>query len=189
MLGGPLPHVMAAKAVAFTEALRPEFATYAQKIVDNARALAEAFVRRGCTVVTGGTDNHLLVVDVASTHGITGRQAEEAVRRCGITLNRNPIPFDPNGPWYTSGLRFGTPAVTTLGMGQAEMDEIAAVVALVLKNIKPGTTKSGATRQDEVHPRRRRPRPGPRPRQALLASYPVYPEIDLPFLQESLGAR
>ena len=95
-------------------------------------------------MLTGGTENHLLVLDVASTHGITGRQAEDAVRKCGITLNRNPIPFDPNGPWYTSGLRFGTAAVTTLGMDQAEMEEIAAVVALVLKNVKPATTKAGA---------------------------------------------
>ena len=170
VLGGPLPHVMAAKAVAFTEALRPEFAAYAQKIVDNARALAEAFVRRGL-VVTGGTDNHLMVVDVASTHGITGRQAEEAVRRCGITLNRNPIPFDANGPWYTSGLRFGTPAVTTLGMGKAEMDEIASVVALVLQNVKLGTTKSGArdkakfTLDDAVRD------------QAHAASTPCWPRI------------
>ena len=187
VLGGPLPHVMAAKAVAFTEALRPEFADYAQKIVDNARALAEAFVRNGLKVVTGGTDNHLVVVDVASTHGITGRQAEEAVRRCGITLNRNPIPFDPNGPWYTSGLRFGTPAVTTLGMGTAEMKEIAAVVALVLQNIVPATTKSGANDKtkytlDEAVRRQAHARVD-----ALLASFPVYPEIDLPFLLESFG--
>jgi hypothetical protein len=143
VLGGPLPHVMAAKAVAFTEALRPEFADYSRKIVVNARALAEAFVRNGLKVSTGGTDNHLVLVDVASALGITGRQAEEAVRRCGITLNRNPIPFDPNGPWYTSGLRFGTPAVTTLGMGTDEMKEIAAIATLVLQNIVPATTKSG----------------------------------------------
>jgi glycine hydroxymethyltransferase len=187
VLGGPLPHVMAAKAVAFTEALRPEFAAYASRIVDNARALAEAFVRQGLKVVTGGTDNHLMVVDVASTQGITGRQAEEAVRRCGITLNRNPIPFDPHGAWYTSGLRFGTPAVTTLGMGRPEMDEIAAVVALVLRNIKPGTTKSGArdrskfTLDDGIRDQARRRV------DAVLASYPVYPEIDLPFLLEGLG--
>ena len=83
-------------------------------------------------------------LDVASTHGITGRQAEDAVRKCGITLNRNPIPFDANGPWYTSGLRFGSAAVTTLGMGTAEMNEIASLVALVLKHIKPATTRSGA---------------------------------------------
>ncbi len=187
VLGGPLPHVMAAKAVAFTEALKPDFAVYAQKIVENARALAEAFVKNGLSVVTGGTENHLMVVDVAKTHGITGRQAEEAVRRCGITLNRNPIPFDPNGPWYTSGLRFGTPAVTTLGMGPAEMEEIASIVALVLGNIQPGTTKSGNrekskfTLDDSVRDQARSRV------DAMLASFPVYPEIDLPFLRESLG--
>ena len=180
---------MAAKAVAFTEALRPEFATYAHQIVANARALGEAFVREGLNVLTGGTDNHLLVLDVASTHGITGRQAEDAIRRCGITLNRNPIPFDANGPWYTSGLRFGAAAVTTLGMGKAEMDEIAAVVALVLKNIKPGMNKSGAvdktkysldeTIRGQAHSRV----------DNLLASYPVYPEIDLPFLMDGLGIK
>jgi glycine hydroxymethyltransferase len=187
VLGGPLPHVMAAKAVAFTEALAPEFATYAQRIVANARALAEAFGREGLSVLTGGTDNHLLVLDVASTHGITGRQAEDAIRRCGITLNRNPIPFDANGPWYTSGLRFGTAAVTTLGMGEAEMEEIASVVALVLKNVKPGKTKSGAldktkytldeTVRGQSHARVN----------DLLKSYPVYPEIDLPYLMDGLG--
>ena len=187
VLGGPLPHVMAAKAVAFTEALRPEFSTYAQQIVANARALAEAFMREGLNVLTGGTDNHLLVLDVASTHGITGRQAEDAIRRCGITLNRNPVPFDTNGPWYTSGLRFGAAAVTTLGMGKSEMDEIASVVALVLKNIKPGKAKSGAldktkytleeTVRDQAHARVKN----------LLDSYPVYPEIDLAFLREGLG--
>ncbi len=184
VLGGPLPHVMAAKAVAFTEALRPDFANYAHQIVANARALAEAFVREGLSVLTGGTDNHLLVLDVARTHGITGRQAEDAVRRCGITLNRNPIPFDPNGPWYTSGLRFGAAAVTTLGMGKSEMDEIASVVALVLKNVKAGKAKSGAidktkytldeTIRGQAHARVKN----------LLDSFPVYPEIDLAFLLE-----
>jgi glycine hydroxymethyltransferase len=184
VLGGPLPHVMAAKAVAFTEALRPDFAVYSQRIVANAQALAEAFVKNGLKVTTGGTDNHLVLVDVASTQGITGRQAEEAVRRCGITLNRNPIPFDPNGPWYTSGLRFGTPAVTTLGMGPSEMSEIAAIVALVLKHTTPATTKSGALDKakykldDEIrHQARTRV-------DELLSSFPVYPEIDLPFLLE-----
>jgi glycine hydroxymethyltransferase len=178
---------MAAKAVAFTEALRPEFASYARKIVDNARALSEAFVASGLRVISGGTDNHLVLVDVASTLGITGRQAEDAVRRCGITLNRNPIPFDPNGPWYTSGLRFGTPAVTTLGMGRDEMREIAAIVSLVLQNIVPATTKAGAkdktkytlddAARGEAHARA----------EALLKSFPVYPEIDLPFLLQSFG--
>jgi glycine hydroxymethyltransferase len=185
VLGGPLPHVMAAKAVAFTEALRPEFAEYSRRIVANARALAEAFVRNGLKVSTGGTDNHLVLVDVASALGITGRQAEEAIRRCGITLNRNPIPFDANGPWYTSGLRFGTPAVTTLGMGAIEMKEIASVVTTVLQNIVPATTKSGARdkaryKLDDDVRRAARSRV-----EALLGSFPVYPEIDLPFLLES----
>jgi glycine hydroxymethyltransferase len=189
VLGGPLPHVMAAKAVAFTEALKPDFVAYAHQIVANARHLAEAFVREGLHVLTGGTDNHLLVLDVASTHGITGRQAEDAVRRCGITLNRNPIPFDPNGPWYTSGLRFGAAAITTLGMGKTEMDEIASVVAVVLKNIKPGKNKSGSldktkytldeTVRSVAHGRVKN----------LLDSFPVYPEIDLPFLVESFAKK
>ena len=189
VLGGPLPHVMAAKTVAFTEALRPEFSTYAHQIVANARALGEAFLREGLHVLTGGTDNHLLVVDVAATHGITGRQAEDAVRRCGITLNRNPIPFDSNGAWYTSGLRFGAAAVTTLGMGTSEMNEIASVVALVLENVKPATSRSGALDKTkytlaeavraQAHSRI----------DNLLKSYPVYPEIDLPFLIENLGMK
>ncbi len=187
VLGGPLAHVMAAKGVAFTEALEPSFTTYAHAIVANAQALAEAFVRRGFNVLTGGTDNHLLVLDVASTHGVTGRQAEDAIRKAGITLNRNPIPFDPNGPWYTSGLRFGTAAVTTLGMKGADMNEIAEIVALVLKNVKPSTTKAGTldkakysldpTIELQAQARAR----------DLLASYPVYPEIDLPFLVSELG--
>jgi glycine hydroxymethyltransferase len=187
VLGGPLGHVMAAKAVAFTEALRPDFADYARRIVENSRALAAAFVKNGLRVLTGGTDNHLVLVDVATPLGITGRQAEEAIRRCGITLNRNPIPFDPNGPWYTSGLRFGTPAVTTLNMGPSEMNEIAEVVALVLRNIIPTTNKSGARDKarfnldDQVRDQARARA------QALLASFPVYPELDLPFLHERFG--
>jgi glycine hydroxymethyltransferase len=188
VLGGPLPHVMAAKAVAFTEALRPEFATYASKIVENSRALAEAFVKVGLKVISGGTDNHLVLVDVASALGVTGRQAEDAVRRCGITLNRNPIPFDPNGAWYTSGLRFGTPAVTTLGMGPAQMGEIAEVVRLVLTNIVPGTNKSGGKDKtkytlDPAVEAQARGRVS-----ALLGSFPVYPELDLPFLQSQFVA-
>jgi glycine hydroxymethyltransferase len=182
VLGGPLPHVMAAKAVAFTEALSPEFQGYAERIVANAQALSDALLRSGLRVLTGGTENHLLVLDVASTHGITGRQAEDAIRRCGITLNRNPIPFDANGPWYTSGLRFGTPAVTTLGMGKPEMDEVAAVVALVLDNVKPAMSKSGA-RDKSKYALDDRVRNQARARVGdLLASFPVYPEIDLKFL-------
>src|SRR5688500_3705684 len=121
VLGGPLPHVMAAKAVAFAEARQPAFAGYAQRIVDNAVALAEGLTRRGARLVTGGTDNHLVLVDV-SGFGLTGRQAESALLDAGVVTNRNSIPADPNGAWYTSGIRLGTPAHTTSGFGHDEID-------------------------------------------------------------------
>lgn len=142
VLGGPLPHVMAAKAVALTEASRPDFAAYARAIVDNARALAEGLSRRGVKVVTGGSDNHLVVVDVRP-FAITGRQAEGALRASHLTANRNVIPNDPNGSWYTSGLRLGTPAVTTLGMREAEMDEVADLIHVVLSATSADTIASG----------------------------------------------
>ena len=132
VLGGPLPHVMAAKAVALTEASQPSFRDYAAAVVDNARVLADALMAAGVPVVTGGTDNHLVLVDVRH-FGLNGRQAESACRAAGITLNRNVVPDDTNGPWYTSGLRLGTPAVTTLGMRGDEMREIAEVLAAVLQ--------------------------------------------------------
>lgn len=135
VLGGPLPHVMAAKAVAFEEALQPTFASYAHRVVDNAATLAEAITKQGGKIISGGTDNHLMVLDVRP-FGITGRQAEGAMRAAGITLNRNVVPFDTNGAWYTSGLRLGTPALTTLGMGNEEMVEIADMVMDVLSNTK-----------------------------------------------------
>ncbi|MET0410834.1 MAG: serine hydroxymethyltransferase, partial [Polyangiaceae bacterium] len=137
VLGGPLPHAMAAKAVAFKEALTPEFEQYAQRVVDNASALADSLQSQGMSVLTGGTDNHLLLLDVAQSFGLTGRQAESALRQCRLTLNRNSLPDDQNGPWYTSGLRFGTPAVSTLGMGKTEMNEIATIVKQVLSATKP----------------------------------------------------
>ncbi|WP_165064718.1 glycine hydroxymethyltransferase [Paludisphaera rhizosphaerae] len=188
VLGGPLPHVMAAKAVAFTEALKPEYRAYAAKIVENSRALAEGFKAAGLNVISGGTDNHLIVVDVASTLGVTGRQAEDAVRRCGITLNRNPIPFDPNGPWYTSGLRFGTPAVTTLGMGTAEMKEIAEVVKLVVTNIVPAEGKSGGKDKAKYSLDAKVEKDASDRVAKLLGSFPVYPELDLPFLKSQFDA-
>ncbi len=185
-LGGPLPHVMAAKAVAFREASTPEFRTYAHKIVENAQALAEGCMSEGMQVITGGTDNHLLLLDVNSTFGLTGRQAESAVRSCGITLNRNSLPFDANGPWYTSGLRVGTPATTTLGMGTGEMREIAAVIKQVLAATKPNKITKGADagtfskarfRTDEAAAAAARERVD-----AILANYPLYPELDLELL-------
>jgi glycine hydroxymethyltransferase len=143
ILGGPLAHVMCAKAVAFREALAPDFERYAQRIVENSAALAKACIEQGMHVLTGGTDNHLLLVDVSKSFGLTGRQAESALRDCGVTLNRNSLPQDPNGPWYTSGLRLGTPATTTLGMGPKEMAEIASIVKSVLSATKPQTTPNG----------------------------------------------
>jgi glycine hydroxymethyltransferase len=187
ILGGPLPHVMAAKAVAFREALRPEFQDYARRIVENSQALAEACMAEGLAVLTGGTDNHLLLIDVAESFGLTGRQAESALRECNITLNRNALPFDKNGPWYTSGLRLGTPAITTLGMGAGEMQEIAKVIKLVLSNTKPGLTKKGEKSQvnysiegdtaAQAHSRI----------QTLLSQYPLYPELDLEMLLEAVN--
>src|SRR6476469_1683671 len=137
VLGGPLPHVMASKAVALKEASQPSFQEYTARIVDNARALADGLQRRGARVATGGTDNHIVLADVAASFGLTGRQAESALRAVGMTLNRNSLPFDANGPWYTSGLRLGTPALTTLGMGTDEVDEIADVAVEVLRATAP----------------------------------------------------
>ena len=133
VLGGPLPHVMAAKAVALEEALQPAFKTYAQQVVTNAATLSAAITSRGGQVITGGTDNHLLVLDVRP-FAMTGRQAEGAMRDSGVTVNRNVVPYDTNGAWYTSGLRLGTPALTTLGMGADEMVEIADLIMDVLSN-------------------------------------------------------
>ncbi len=186
VLGGPLPHVMAAKAVALKEALDPSFADYAHKIVENARALAQACIDEGITVATGGTDNHLMLLDVRS-FGLNGRQAESALREAGMTLNRNSLPFDPNGPWYTSGLRIGTPALTTLGMGKREMKEVASIIALVLKNTKPVILTKG---ENAGQPSKARAVTEPGAREeakervlALLGRFVLYPQLDLQFLQ------
>ncbi len=142
VLGGPLSHVMAAKAVAFAEARQESFQTYAQQIADNAKSLAEGFLTRGGRLVTGGTDNHLVLLDVTS-FGLTGRQAESALLDAGVVTNRNSIPADPNGAWYTSGIRLGTPALTTRGFGHDEFDRVAELIVHVLQNTTPGTTKAG----------------------------------------------
>jgi glycine hydroxymethyltransferase len=136
VLGGPLSHVMAAKAVALAEARQPAFREYAQAIADNAQALAEGFVKRDAGLVTGGTDNHLVLLDVTS-FGLTGRQAESALLDAGIVTNRNAIPADPNGAWYTSGIRLGTPALTSRGFGADDFDRVAELVVEVLSNTQP----------------------------------------------------
>jgi glycine hydroxymethyltransferase len=142
VLGGPLSHVMAAKAVALAEARQPSFQVYAQNVADNAKSLAEGFLKRGARLVTGGTDNHIVLLDVTS-FGLTGRQAESALLDAGVVTNRNSIPNDPNGAWYSSGIRFGTPALTTRGFGAAEFDRVAELVVEVLSNTQP--TQAGLT--------------------------------------------
>ena len=128
MQGGPLMHAIAGKAVAFGEALRPEFKDYSRKIVDNARAMAEGLLEGGLNLVSGGTDNHLMLVDLRGT-GTTGKELEELLDSVGVTANKNMIPNDPEPPTVTSGLRLGTPAMTTRGMGEAEMREISGIIA------------------------------------------------------------
>ncbi|MEH1101127.1 glycine hydroxymethyltransferase [Micromonospora sp. CPCC 205561] len=178
VLGGPLPHVMAAKAVALAEARRPDFADYAQRIVDNARALAEGLLRRGGKLVTGGTDNHLVLIDV-SGYGLTGRQAEQALLDSGIVTNRNSVPQDPNGAWYTSGIRVGTPALTSRGLGTAQMDETAELMHTVLSQTRPGVNPDGTpSKAKYVLDAAVAERVG---KQAadLLSGFPLYPAVDL----------
>jgi glycine hydroxymethyltransferase len=142
--GGPLEHVIAAKAVAFGEASTPEFHEYQRQIVANAKALADGLTRRGFRLVSGGTDNHMMLVDVGA-RGISGKDAEKALEKVGLTVNKNTIPFETRPPMVASGIRIGTPAVTTRGMGTAEMDQIAAAIARVLE--APGD----AAIADSVH--------------------------------------
>ncbi len=177
VLGGPLPHVMAAKAVAFREANRPEFRHYAAKIIENADALAQALAAKGMRIVSGGTENHIVLVDVSST-GLTGRQAEAALRMAKITVNRNSIPFDKNGPLFTSGLRLGTPALTTLGMGPREMEAIADLIMYVIKESKPAlqtSTNQPSRSAVEVSPAALER--AEREVKALLMRFPLYPEF------------
>jgi glycine hydroxymethyltransferase len=138
--GGPLMHVIAAKAVAFKEAMSPDFKEYQRQILLNAKALAEELMRLGYRLVSGGTDNHLMLVDLRDK-GITGKEAEKALEEAGITVNKNSIPFDPQPPTITSGIRIGTPALTTRGMKEDEMRYIARLIHEVLSNIKDDKVK------------------------------------------------
>jgi glycine hydroxymethyltransferase len=186
VMGGPLPHVMAAKAIAFREARSPEFRTYAQNITDNCKALAASCINRGLDVLTGGSDNHLLLINVHK-NGLTGRQAESALTECNVTVNRNSLPSDPNGPWYTSGLRIGTAAITTLGMGEKEMDELAALIAGVINGTSQAQDKNDqsmkskakysidASAKSEAITRVKN----------LMDRFPVYPQLDLQLLKEA----
>ena len=156
--GGPLMHVIAGKSVAFGEALRPEFRDYARRIVENARALAEALTAQGFRLVSGGTDTHLMLVDLTGT-GVSGKDMQLRLDACDITCNKNGIPFDTQSPFVTSGIRLGTPAVTSRGMGPADMREIAALVRLALDDFEG--------RQAEIRTRVA----------ALLAQHPLYPGL------------
>lgn len=158
--GGPLMHVIAAKAVAFGEALEPSFADYTRRIIENAKALAEKLTAEGLTLVSGGTDNHLMLIDVRNL-GITGKKAEKLLDDVGITCNKNTIPYDPASPFVTSGIRIGTPAVTSRGMDVQAMEEIGAIIALVLKHP-----------EDESKHEEARARVA-----ALCAKYPLYPDL------------
>jgi glycine hydroxymethyltransferase len=163
MQGGPLMHVIAAKAVAFKEALGPEFREYQRQIVANAKALAEALVAQGFRLVSGGTDTHVMLVDVASK-GLTGKVAEAALDKAGLTANKNAIPFDTKPPTITSGIRLGTPALTTRGMREAEMRQVAGLIAEVLADVED------ASRQARVAAQVRE----------LTAAFPLYRERLLP---------
>lgn len=141
--GGPLMHVIAAKAVCLKEALQPEFKTYAQNIIDNAQALANGLMKRGFNIVSGGTDNHLMLVDLRSK-GVTGKEAEKLLDAANITCNKNTIPNDPEKPFVTSGIRLGTAAVTSRGMNTADMDVIAEAIAMVIENVDANKEKAMA---------------------------------------------
>ena len=177
VLGGPLPHVIAAKAIAFKEANTMQFQHYAHQIVANARALAEHLQNKTVKVTTGGTDNHLMVFDVASSFGLTGRQAELALREAQLTVNRNSIPYDVNGPWYTSGVRIGTAAVTTLGMTQQEMAKIADAIIKLLQNTKPAPDEKGGKSRAKVEIDHKILAHVQAAVKELLNSYPLYPEL------------
>src|SRR3954466_15113423 len=154
--GGPLEHVIAAKAVAFGEALTDEFKTYSRRVVENAQTLAAALIERGFAIVSGGTDTHLMLVDLRPKN-LTGKAAEKVLDQAGITVNKNTIPDDPQSPFVTSGIRLGTPALTTRGMGRGEMERVAELIDRAL------------TRQDESTLARVRQEVG-----ELTSSFPLY---------------
>lgn len=158
--GGPLMHMIAAKAVAFGEALSDEFSQYSRRVVQNARVLANSLIEHGFNLVSGGTDNHLILIDVRNLN-LTGKAAEKLLDDVGITCNKNTIPFDPASPFVTSGIRIGTPAVTTRGMDEEAMKEIASIMALVLKH--PEDEEKHAEARERIA--------------ALTRKFPLYPDL------------
>jgi glycine hydroxymethyltransferase len=158
--GGPLMHVIAGKAVAFREALRPSFETYARQVISNARTLAAALLARGYDIVSSGTDNHLMLIDLRNRN-LNGKEAQEALDVSGITVNKNAVPFDDKSPLITSGIRIGTPALTTRGMREPEMERVAALIDQVLKNI--GSAQEHAKVASDV--------------ERFCLEFPLYPEL------------
>ena len=158
--GGPLMHIIAAKAVAFGEALRPEFKVYAQQIIDNAKTMADEFITRDYKLVSGGTDTHVILIDLTNKD-ITGKAAEESLEKAGITINKNMIPFDEKSPFITSGIRIGTPAITTRGMQRDDMKKIVSLIDAVLKNPNDDQKLSSVKAQVKE----------------LCKSFPLYPEL------------
>ena len=179
VLGGPLGHMMASKAIALAEARQPSFQLYAQQVADNAKALAEGLLKRGARLVTGGTDNHLVLVDVAGSFGLTGRQAEGALLDSGIVTNRNSIPRDPNGAWYTSGIRLGTPALTTRGFSTADMDAVAGLIVGVLQQTSPTPTAAGAPGKAKYSLAEGVADATKSAAGELLGNHPLYPGLEL----------
>lgn len=178
VLGGPLSNVMAAKAVALAEARTTAFQTYAQNVADNAKALAEGLLTRDARLVTGGTDNHIVLLDVRR-FGLTGRQAEAALLEAGIVTNRNAVPNDPNGAWYTTGVRLGTPALTTRGFTTSDMDAVADMIVSVLKSTSPTTTAAGAPSKAKFDLTDDAREASLAEAQRMLDLHPLYPGLEL----------
>lgn len=183
VLGGPLGHIMAAKAIAFKEARTPAYQQWAHNVVANAAALAEGCKSHGMPLQTGGTDNHLMLVDVTG-YGLTGKQAEAALFKCGVTANANALPYDKNGAWWTSGIRIGTPGLTTLGMNEQDMKEVADIIDFVLKGTKPGLTKDGKPAKGKIELDPAVEQEARKRVKALLDAHVLYPELDLDFLKK-----
>jgi len=177
-IGGPLPHVIAAKALAFKECLEPAFEEYAENIIKNSKAMAAQFLKRGVAMITGGTDNHLVLIEVFKSFGLTGRAAETLLSRCAITINRNTVPLDANGPWYTSGIRLGVAALTTRGMRESEMVTIVDIIVDLLSSAKAsfdpitkGLSRANVDVSEKVVEKTKERV------KSLLENFPLYPEI------------
>jgi glycine hydroxymethyltransferase len=158
--GGPLEHVIAAKAIAFGEILSDDFTQYAKQVQSNAQAMAKAFVAKGYNIISGGTDNHLMLIDLRNKN-ITGKKAQETLDRAHITLNKNAVPFDDKSPFVTSGIRVGVPAITTRGMKEADMQTVVDFVDKVLMNIDNGSVVEAVA--NDVH--------------NFMKGFPLYPEL------------